>query len=214
MRVLVLLCIASGIARAGSNELEVGSATRALRTSSADAVTADSLGIAQLRYMRRLGDPLDVAGLELWVGGGFEPGFVTGTMFQTMATSIDALAVVGSARARYRLVDHLAATARVSLGGVRTALELKDGAGHVLEDAGWGLLASGALGVDATAFEARPITVGMRFEVGYTRTTAPAMTPRPPSPDDGTLHLAMSAASIGHLDLSGPFIAFSLIAQF
>jgi len=32
--------------------------------------------------------------------------------------------------------------------------------------------------------------------------------------DDSTLHLPMSAASFGHLDLSGPFATFSLITQF
>src|SRR5437660_6816043 len=115
MRVLAILCITSGVAHVGSNanDIGAGSSNRALRSASADAVTADGLGGGQIGYMRRLSDPFDMADLELWVGGGMEFGAATGTMFQTLTTDVGSFAMLGAARARYRLIDHVAATARV-----------------------------------------------------------------------------------------------------
>jgi len=213
MRVLAILCLTAGVAHAGSNEIDVGSANRALRSSSADAVTADGLGTGHVGYMRRISPPFDVSDLELWVGGSMEIGGATGTMFQTLSTEIGSYAVLATARARYRLIDHVTATARVALGPARTSLELKDPSGMALSDSGWGVATTGALGLDLTALEDRAMSLGLRFEVGYARTSAPALSPHA-SVDDSTLHLPMSAASFGHLDLSGPFATFSLITQF
>src|SRR6266850_6623105 len=192
MRVLAILCITAGIARAGSNEIELGSSNRALRSPSADAVTADGLGGGQLGYMHRIGDPFDVPDLELWIGGDMEFGDATGTMFQTMSTDVGSFAMLAAARARYRLIDHVSATARVAFGSARTRLELKDPSGLTLSDSGWGAIASGAVGVDLTALEDLRVSIGLRFELGYTRASTPALTPQPSSPDDGTLRLPMS----------------------
>ena len=214
MRALLVVMLTAGVAAAGPNELEVGGSNRALRSASADAVTADGLGGGQLAYMRQLTDVLDLPRLEVWVGGGVEFGGATGTMFQTMATEIGTYTFVGMARARYRLIDHVHATARVALGTGQTSLKLSDSSGQDVSDASWGVQTSGALGLDLTALEQYRPSLGLRIEVGYTRASAPALDPQPASPDDGTLHLKMTEASIGHLDLSGPFLAFSLISSF
>jgi hypothetical protein len=165
-------------------------------------------------YMRRLDDPLDVDGLELWIGGGMHIGAASGTLFQTMSTELGATEILGMARARYPLIEHVTASARVGLGSARTSLELKDQAGHSLSDSAWGGLAEAALGLELTGLESHAASIGLRLELGYVRATAPALSPRPDTPDDGTLRLTMSQASIGHLDLSGPFVEMSLLSQF
>ena len=213
MKTIAILCAMSAAAYAGNNELDIGSSNRALRSNSADAVTSDSLGGGQVRYAHRFdaGQP-DV--VELWLGGAMEFGGAQGTMFQTMSTDLGSFAVLATARARYYVIDHVAATARVAFGSARASLQLSDNAGHTLSDSGWGAIGEAAAGIDLTAFEHSMLALGFRFELGYTRTTAPALTLRPPQPSDGTLVLPMNEASIGHLDLSGPFLAFSLVGQF
>jgi hypothetical protein len=214
MRALIIVTLAAGVAEANPNEIEVGGSGRVLRSASADAVTADSLSGGQLAYMRQLTDVLALPRFELWVGGGVEFGSATGSMFQTMTTEIGSYAIVGMARARYQLIEHVHATARVALGTASTSLKLTDGSGPAVSDSGWGAQATGAAGLDLTALENTRTSLGVRIELGYTRASAPALNPQPASPDDGTLHLKMSEASIGHLDLSGPFLAISLITSF
>ena len=214
MRVIIAiigLCAAAATARAGDNELEAGSEVRALRSASADALTSDSLGGGHFAYARSFGELSP--GLELWLGGGLDFGSAGGTMFQTLTTSIDTFEIVATARARYRLYDHVLATARVSAGSTRTALEI-DGSGDDLSDARWGAIVRGAIGLDLAAREHESWSAVLRAELGYARATAPQLTLQPSTPDDGTLRLPMTETAIGHLDLSGPFFAISLVCQF
>ena len=53
MKAIILICVLGTTAYAGNSELDVGSQNRALRSSSADAVTSDSLGGGQVRYAHR-----------------------------------------------------------------------------------------------------------------------------------------------------------------
>ncbi|HEY1556678.1 MAG TPA: hypothetical protein VGF94_17705 [Kofleriaceae bacterium] len=209
---IALVCAAAATARAGSNELEAGSELRALRSPSAGALTDNSLGGGHLAYARSLGEL--APGLELWIGGGLDFGSAEGTMFQTMTTSIDTFELLATARVRYHIYDHVLATARVSAGSSRTSLDISDDSGTDMSDARWGAIGRGALGVELASREHARWSAVFRVEAGYARATAPALTLQPSTPDDGTLRLPMSDSSIGHLDLSGPFIAFSLASQF
>lgn len=217
MRALVLLLVltSAGLARADHNQIEVGGGDRALRSSSADALTDQGLGLVRMSYARALDVDLP-GGLELWVGGATELGSAQGTLFQTMTTSIDTMAFLGTARVRYPLWWHLAATASVDLGTARTAVALDDGSGARVSDSGWGGVGTGALGLDLIALRDAPLvkTFGARLEVGYARATSPKLTLRPDGADDGTLHIRMTEASIGRLDLSGPFVTLSFLSQF
>ena len=217
MRALALLLVltTAGLARADHNQLDVGGGDRALRSSSADALTDQGLGLVRMSYARALDLEL-VPRLELWVGGTTELGSAEGTLFQTMTTSIDTMAFLGTARLRYPLISHVAATASIELGTARTAVGLDDGTGARVSGAGWAGIASGALGLDLIALRDAPFvkTFGARVELGYARATSPKLTLRPDGADDGTLHIRMTEASIGRLDLSGPFFTVSFLSQF
>src|SRR5690606_34187492 len=69
MRTAILLCFATtaatATAYADNNELTIGGTARALRTTSANALTDDSLGGGTFAYARRLDLEL-LPGLELW----------------------------------------------------------------------------------------------------------------------------------------------------
>ncbi len=212
MRALLLLLVASS-AHAGNNEITIGSSTRALRSPSADAVTADSLEGARITYARAIDAPVP-DDFTLWAEASTELATASGTMFQTMSTDVSSSAYMVGARLRYQIWRRLGASARLSAGPVNTSLELDDGAGHTLKDHAWGALAQGALGVDLVLIQGSYLSLGARFELGYTEASKAGLTPRADGPSDGTLTLPMSDASIGKLDLSGPTAGFTVIGQF
>lgn len=211
----ILLLSASGsLAHAGDNELSMGSGTRALRADSANALTEDGLGGGGVAYARRL--PLAVApGLELWATGSAWWASAEGTMFQTLATTIDVQQYAVGARARYALWRrHVVGSARLDLGLAENTVGLRDGAGHTAGDSGWGALATGALGLELLAIAHPRFSVGMRFELGYVAATATELIAKSDQPDDDTLQLDRMQASLGHLDLGGRFFAMTLVAGF
>jgi hypothetical protein len=213
MRPLAILCLMLRIAHAGSNEISLFDTTRGLPSASAPALTETPMLGGGLTYARRLGAPLDeLTDLQLWVGGGFELGSTSGTLFQTISTGIDTLSLFGLVRARYPLVRDVHASARVGLGSSRAALDLTDPARHTRSDSGWSAFATEALGLEVTSRESGRMAVGLRLELGYTRVTSAAITPAADAPSD--MRLKMSQTSFGHLDLSGPFLSFSLISVF
>lgn len=216
MRVLaILVLLSAGVASADNHELLVGWQDRSMRAPSADAVTGDNLGGASIGYAHVL--PMSpVPGLELWVGGGMELGAAEGEMFQTLTSELSSVAFVATARARYPLWGPVLATARLSLGAANTSLSLTDESGMKVSDSSWGTTGTAAAGLDVMISHDMPIlrSLGARLELGYTRASAPALTLRPDTPDDGTLRLPMTEASIGHLDLSGRFIAITCFSEF
>ncbi len=206
MRAAIIILFAASTAHADGNELWFGGGSRALRSASADAVTADSLDIGALGYARAL--DLDVPRIAIAAETGFSWGTASGTMFQTLDTKISTQAFFVGARARYPLHRMIDATARLDVGSARAALAVASGS-----DSGWGAMAQGALGLDLYAARSPEFGLGLRTELGYVATTAIAMTPRADQPRD-TLQLQMADASIGHLDLSGPWFAISVIGTF
>jgi hypothetical protein len=210
MRAFILIVLAATTAYADDHELSLGGGTRALRSASADAVTADSLATGAIGYAHQL-DVAIVPRLSIWLDTGFGWGAASGTMFQTLSTHVSTDMIFAGARTRYALHQLVDATARFDLGTARTALSLDDGTTTV-SDSGWGVLVQGAVGVDLFASHSPSVGFGLRAELGYTATSAVALTPHTDNGSD-TLKLQMSDASIGHLDLSGPFFAISLIGE-
>ena len=75
------------------NELSFGGTARALRSSSANALTADNLAGITLGAARDLGilDGGPLPGLSLWAEAGLAATSADGTMFQSLSTSIGQL---------------------------------------------------------------------------------------------------------------------------
>jgi hypothetical protein len=211
MRIAILVLLLTTSARAGNNELTITETTRALRTNSANAVTEDSLFGGELLYARRVSV---MPRLELWAEGTFAWGVADGTMFQTLTTEIDTLALTIGARARYALHHRFDAHARIDLGATRAALSIRDEMGHSASDDGWGAITSAAVGIDCYAFHGERYALAMRFELGAVATSSIPLTATPDSGSEETLQLEMTAASLGSLNLSGPVFAVSLVGQF
>ena len=213
MRALLALLLLTSVAHADpQDELTFGSQLRALRSSSADALTDQGYVGGQLLYGRKLAIPL-VHDIQLWATAAFGWGGASGEMFQTLATDISTVAFTVGGHARYAPYAHLAVSAGLDLGTQRASLTLSDQNGRTASDAGWGTLAKASVAVDLLAADGPTFAFGLRAELGYVMTSGVALSPTSPH-DDGTLSLAMTAASIGHLDLGGPSFGLAAITRF
>lgn len=211
---LAVLLAASAAHAGGANEFNIGSSSRGLHADSANAVTADSLGSGNLGIGRTLDLEL-VSGLQLSAIGNFAWGSADGEMFQTMTTELDTLAFTVGGRARYPLrTKFIVATARLDIGTARAAVAIRDGSGHTASDSGWGATSTAAAGLELYGVSTARFKLGLRFELGYTATSNVELVATPESESEGTLQLAMTAASLGSLDLSGSFLGFSVVSQF
>jgi hypothetical protein len=210
---LALLTAAASSAHAGDHEVTIGSEVRALRSTSANALTSDSLGSGVLGYAHAV--PIDLLpGLGLWATAAYRWGSVEGTMFQTLTTSLDTLSLTVGGRARYPLRRWIVAEAALDLGSARAAVSLDDGAGHSASDNGWGATVKVAAGLEVLLVRTRRVSLGIRLDLGYVEASRIGLSATPASGSDGTLQLAMDTASLGQLDLSGPVFATSVLSQF
>src|SRR4051812_3181723 len=110
------------------DEVSLGLAARALRSPSANALTGANLAGGTVGIARDLGRDLGaslIPRLTLWAEAGLVTGSAEGMMFQSLSTSIDALAVTGGIAARYRLHRRLSAAARAALGAQRARADIK-----------------------------------------------------------------------------------------
>lgn len=194
-----------------NDELWIGGGARALRSSSANALTHRNLGGTSFGYARAVGIAA-VPGVALWAELGATIDAASGTLFQTLSTDISALGLTGGMRARYRVHRLVAASARLDVGGQRARITLGDRGGPA-SDRGWGAMASAAAALELYAVAQRSFGLGMRVEVGYVAAQAITLTPERERPGD-VLELAMTELALGGLDLSGPTLAASLVAQF
>jgi len=209
---LLVVAAASNAAADPHNELTIGSFDRALHSSSANAVTSDSLGGGALAYARKIDLGL-VPGLQTWATANLAWGSADGTMFTTMTTQLETLGFSFGGRARYPIYsDHLVAGARIDLGPSRTALTLREGA-RELYDKGWGLATTAALSLDLLAYAGSSFRFGLRTELGYTLTSAVELAPTE-AKDGSTIQLPMSQATLGHLDVGGKFFSLTVVSQF
>jgi hypothetical protein len=209
MRALLLLLVCS-TAYAG-NELSIGTNDRALRSSSADAVTGDSYFGGQLAFAHDL--QLGLHGVSIAATGTLVWGGADGTLFD-MSTSLGQTAYLVGVRARYSVVPHLAAGADLQVGAAHTSLSLRDAMERTVSDDGWGAIAAGSLSVDVLAVDTPRFALGIRLALGYVAASAVSLSGKAARPDDGTLRLQMTQASLGRLDLSGPYAAVSVVSDF
>jgi hypothetical protein len=215
MRAVLILLLLAGTASADvHHEAFVGSHVRALRSSSANALTDDSITGPVFGYAYRL--PLDVMPkLDLWGTGTFTFGFVDGQMFQTLTTHVSSLQMTAGVRARYPLWrKYVVANARLDLGAQRASMSLEDMAGHDARDTGWGAVSTAALGLELNPLALRSVAVGFRAELGYVATQGIGLTAKSDGAPEDTIELDRMAASIGHLDIGGRYFSFTLMARF
>jgi hypothetical protein len=208
---LILAAIASPAFAGGANEVSIGSYTRAMHASSANAVTNDSLGGGVLGFGRSL-DLGVMPGLQSWATAGFAWGSADGTMFSTLTTELDTLAFTLGGRARYDVWSHLAVGGRVDIGMARAALTMTEGP-RELSDSGWGMTSTAAADLDLLLVAGKSFKLGARLELGYTLTSAIALAPAEAN-DSSTIMLESSQASLGHLDVGGKFFSLTVISQF
>jgi len=214
MRALLLLLLFPALAHANTNdEIAYGGWIRTLHAPSANAVTDDSLTGPKLEYARELVPDLAVPRLSLWVTGSFDAADADGTMFQVMTTKVEYFQFAAGARARYEVWPFLIAGARLEAGTARTSLAI-DNAGMTYRDHGWGAVTAGALSLDLLPYAGRKFACGVRSELGFTTASATELTPRAQTPEDGTIELPMTRSSLGHLDLGGTTLAFTVFASF
>ncbi len=215
MRAPLALCLVIGSAAPAlaepHNEVSIGSYARALRSNSANAVTADGLFGGSVGYAREI--KLEVMPrLETWATGNISWGSADGTMFSTLTTHVSTAAFTLGGGGRYFLLDHLAVGGRLDVGAARAALTLREG-NRELNDSGWGGTTTAAASIDALAIAGDSFKLGLRFELGYTATSAIDLAPSEGN-DSTTIQLEMSQASLGHLDMGGKFFSFTLMSQF
>ena len=203
------------------DEVSLGGTARALRSPSANALTGANLSGMSLGLARDLGHDLGVdhgswlaPGLTLWAEAGLVTGSADGTMFQSLSTSIEELGLTGGLAARYRLHRRLTASARVALGAQRVRAAITDSTRTTAYDHGWGAMASTSAALDVfLVAPPRRFALGLRLEAGYVAAQGIALTLHTDRSGDA-IPLAMTELSIGHLDLSGPSAAVSLLGQF
>ena len=210
LRTALVSLLLVGTAHAGNNEVSIGSSNRSLRSDSANAITPDNLGSFELAYGRRLDLPL-VPSLELWATAHYSYGALDGNLF-SMATEADSHVLTAGGRARYFVLSHLAATARLDVGTARTSLTVEGQEGDV-SDAGWGGVLGGAVGVDLLVVAKSAFSCGFRFDLGYVAMTGVALAPAAAKNPD-MLEIDTDQASVGHLDLGGRYASLTFLAQF
>lgn len=209
---IALVLLASGTAGAETqNEVTMGSFTRALRTSSANAVTSDSLGGAVVGYARAVDLPL-LPRLRTWATIGFAGGSVEGRMFSTLTTNLSTQTFFAGGRAQYDLLRFVAVGGRLDAGPSRAGLTLTEGS-RTLHDSAWGVAATAAVSLELRALAFPRFKLGLRAELGYTLASKVELAPAEAN-DASTIQLEMSQASLGHLDVSGKFFSMMIASQF
>lgn len=196
MRIAILIVLASSTAFADT-EVGLGTDVRALHSSSANALTDDSLWGGHVIVARALLQDLYITGSASIAGA-------TGSMFE-MSTSVLQESFSAGVRGRYHLRGPLWGIAHAELGISNTDIKLEDPSYQTLSDHAWAPLVAGALGL-----ELGPV----RFEVGYVACAAVELTAKSHPPDDGTIRLPMTQASLGSLDLSGKYASISWLVRF
>lgn len=210
--VAVLVLATAGTAAADAhNEVMIGSFTRAMRASSANAVTESSLGGGVVGYAREVDLEL-MPKLQTWATASFAWGGADGRMFSTLTTELTTQTFAFGGRARYTLLRPIAVGARVDLGPSRAGLTITEG-DRTLHDSSWGVAATTAVAVELLPFSFPAFKLGFRAELGYTLTSKLDLAPAEAN-DSSMIQLEMSQASLGHLDVGGKFFSLTVMSQF
>jgi hypothetical protein len=192
--------------------LTFGGGERALRRASADAVTADPLAVSQLAVAHGLDLPLPY-GATLAAEAAVSWGSATGTMLQTLNTSLDTVDLAVGARVAYRPLAHVTVSGHLDVGAAHAHLAIHDSMMRGAADGAWGGRTAASVALDLLAVDRPGFGLGFRIEAGYVETTAVGLVAHQDAASDGTLKLPLSEASLGHLDVSGPTFAISLLGR-
>jgi hypothetical protein len=211
---LLFLLLAAGSAHASDNEVAFGSGTRALRSSSADAITGDSLVGVDVELARAL--PLELPHhLTLWADTDVAWAGATGTMFTVLSTDLFTTLLTAGLHLRYQPSRWVALSAQVAVGAEHASLSITDSTSHVASDGAWGAVARAALKLDVLAVALPRFKFGMRLDAGLIASQGIELVPTEQRTDDpDTLHIPMSEASLGRLNLGGAYLDISFITQF
>jgi hypothetical protein len=214
MRSFLILVVLAGTASAGNNEVSFESTTRSLRSSSADAVTGDSLVGGDVGIGRALGVELP-RHFTLWSDAGITWSGATGTMFSVLATDLFDTTITAGLHLRYRPIRYVAISAGIAIGAQHASLSITDSMDHTASDTAWGAVARASMKLDLLAVDLPRFSFGVRAEFGYLLSQGIELVPTEQRTDDSdTLHIPMSEASLGHLDLGGAFFNIGLVSQF
>jgi hypothetical protein len=213
MRALVCLALLTGTAAAAPNELTFGSNVRALPN--ADPVTPDSLAGGGLGIGRRIDAFVLPHHLELWVDAGILWSGASGQLFQTLKTDLFDMTITAGGHLRYHPFRALAVSGALAVGYEHASLSIEDTMGHTASDTAWGAVARASIQADLMVVDMHRFALGFRAELGYLKASGIELIPREGrSGDADTLYLPMQEASLGHLDLSGPYFNLGLFSQF
>jgi hypothetical protein len=214
MRSFFIVILLAGTASAGDNEVSFESTTRSLRSSSADAITGDSLVGGGVGIGRALGVELP-RHFTLWSEAGITWSGATGSMFTVLATDLFDTTITAGLHLRYQPIRNVAVSAGVAIGAQHASLSITDSMDHTASDTAWGAVARASTKIDLLAIDRPRFSIGVRAEFGYLFSQGIELVPTEQRTDDAdTLHIPMSEASLGHLDLGGAFFNIGLVSQF
>jgi hypothetical protein len=136
-------------------------------------------------------------------------------MFTVLATDLFDTTITAGVHLRYRPVRNIGVSAGIAIGAQHASLSITDTMDHTASDTAWGAVARASTQIDLLAIDLPRFSFGLRMELGYLFSQGIELTPTEQRTDDAdTLHIPMSEASLGHLDLGGAFINVGLVSQF
>jgi hypothetical protein len=209
----------SSAAEAPGWRFEIGSEARYLRNPSAAAVTTESLASFVMSAERHLASFELPRGrtLELGVEATWANGSASGTMFQTLDTTLGTNDLLGGVHAAARVWHVFGVSARADVGATRTDLTIAPiGAPQMasVDDHGWGRIATASLGAELEPIATRSVRLGVGLEVGYVATSVVELHASPSNRPDPDRSIETAYESIGRLDLDGWQLRFGAHLSF
>lgn len=203
-RLTVVLSILSFTQVALGREVEVslGSAAHLIRSPSIDAVSqSDLLPCGDVGLAVKVASPplLDALLVEGHASGGSSKA----QDFQLFSAELDVLFLQLGLMATRHLRPNVRGFVRADLASVRGRMALDTGA-HRLADVAWTTASYAGFGIDfATRTALKRLSIGLRLETGYTVAQDLSFSARPEIPDDDVARIAIQAAPLGEVNVSG-----------
>lgn len=164
---------------------------------------------------------MQAAGLDIAIDAALETDSASGTTFQRMDTETSATLILVGARARRPVTGSLIAHGRAALGMGRVSVDMSDPYGAwPMRDSGYAGSAYVGAGLDFLPLRPpirggnRPLSLGIRLEVGYLLMTPVELTTEPDDSGDNTLAIPVAGASLGDLDLSAITTRLAVVGRF
>ena len=188
---------------------------RWLGDASATSLASGLLG-GRLSFGRRiLVMPGPRGGLDL--AGFVRFGAATGDakLFQELDTSMRQFQFTAGARLDSRVVWRLHANAQLDVGAARTDISIgQDGAMTAIADHGWGVIATGTIGLELDVLRGRTRYLALAADLGYVVTSPITIRAYPRDRPDEDLAIPTTYWSLGELDTRGVTFAAGLRGGF